>query len=304
MDINKGGHIVNLYHLRYFVTLAEMKHYTRAAEYLCISQPSLSHAIRQMEKELGVALFEKEGRHTLMTRFGEEFLEYARQSLAVLDEGVASLQRSSRGEGLIRLGFVRPLGVDFVPRLAADFLKVFPDRDIRFTFHTDLTEHLLAGLAAKKFDIVFASQPEETDGLTAVPVENQELVLITPKGHPLACADEISLSDTEGYRQVFFDRSSGIRRVIEKMFDDAGILPDIAYETEEDQVIAGLVAKGFGIAVVPYMDMLHKLDVEIMKIKSPSHERRFLMVTDDHVFIPPAAVDFMNFVKEKCMEKR
>ena len=88
------------------------------------------------------------------------------------------------------------------------------------------------------------------------------------------------------------------------MFDDAGILPDIAYETEEDQVIAGLVAKGFGIAVVPYMDMLHKLDVEIMKIKSPSRERRFFMVTDDHVFIPPAAVDFMNFVKEKCMEKR
>ena len=303
MDINKGGHIVNLYHLRYFVTLAEMKHYTRAAEYLCISQPSLSHAIRQMEKELGVALFEKKGRHTVMTRFGEEFLEYARQSLAVLDEGVASLQRSSRGEGLIRLGFVRPLGVDFVPGLAADFLKVFPDRDIRFTFHTDLTEHLLAGLAAKKFDIVFASQPEETDGLIAVPVENQELVMITPKGHPLACTDEIGLADTEGYRQVFFDRSSGIRRVIEKMFGDAGIVPDIAYETEEDQVIAGLVAKGFGIAVVPYMDMLHKLDVEIMKIKSPSRERRFFMVTDDHVFIPPAAVDFINFVKEKCMEK-
>ena len=57
MDINQGGHIVNLYHLRYFVTLAEMKHYTRAAEHLCISQPSLSHAIKQMEKELGVALF-------------------------------------------------------------------------------------------------------------------------------------------------------------------------------------------------------------------------------------------------------
>lgn len=291
---------MNLYHLRYFVTLAEMKHYTRAAEHLCISQPSLSHAIKQMEKELGVALFEKEGRHTVMTRFGEEFLEYARQSLAVLDEGVASLQRSSRGEGLIRLGFVRPLGVDFVPGLAADFLKTFLDRDIRFTFHTDLTEHLMDGLAAKKFDIVFASQPEEEDGLTAVPVENQELVLITPKGHPLACGAAIRLADTEGYRQVFFGRSSGIRRVIEKMFDDAGMVPDIAYETEEDQVIAGLVSKGFGIAVVPYMDMLHKLDVEILKIKSPSHVREFYMVTSDHSFMSPAAADFRDFVAEKC----
>lgn len=94
------------------MTLAHVKHYTKAAEQLCITQPSLSHAIAQMEKELGVPLFEKNGRNTMLTPFGREFLSCAEHTLSTLDDGIASLQRSARGSGLIRLGFVRPLGID------------------------------------------------------------------------------------------------------------------------------------------------------------------------------------------------
>lgn len=93
---------MNLFQLRYFVTLAKMQHYTKAAHELCITQPSLSHAISQLEAELGVALFEKSGRNTTLTSFGEEFLICANRTLATLDSGVSSLQRSARGDGLIR----------------------------------------------------------------------------------------------------------------------------------------------------------------------------------------------------------
>ena len=93
---------MNLYHLRYFVQLAHTRHYTRAAEQLCITQPSLSHAISQLENELGLPLFEKTGRNTELTRFGEQFLECAERTLSTLDEGVEELKRVSRGEGLIR----------------------------------------------------------------------------------------------------------------------------------------------------------------------------------------------------------
>lgn len=98
---------MNLYHLRYFVQLAHTRHYTRAAEQLCITQPSLSHAISQLENELGLPLFEKTGRNTELTRFGEQFLECAERTLSTLDEGVEELKRVSRGEGLIRLGLLR-----------------------------------------------------------------------------------------------------------------------------------------------------------------------------------------------------
>ena len=87
---------MNLFYLRYFVTLAHVKHYTKAAEQLCITQPSLSHAIAQMEKELGVPLFEKNGRNTMLTPFGREFLSCAEHTLSTLDDGIASLQRSAR----------------------------------------------------------------------------------------------------------------------------------------------------------------------------------------------------------------
>ena len=95
---------MNLFYSHYFVTLAHIKHYTKAAEQLCISQPSLSHAIAQLEKELGIPLFEKNGRNTTLTRFGEEFLSCAEHTLSTLDEGITTLHRNARGEGLIRIG--------------------------------------------------------------------------------------------------------------------------------------------------------------------------------------------------------
>ena len=84
---------MNLFYLRYFVTLAHVQHYTKAAEQLCITQPSLSHAIAQLEKELGLPLFEKNGRNTTLTQFGEEFLTCAEHTLSTLDAGIEAIRR-------------------------------------------------------------------------------------------------------------------------------------------------------------------------------------------------------------------
>lgn len=190
---------MNLDHLRYFVKLAEIRHYTRAAEQLCISQPSLSHAINQLETELGVPLFERSGRNTTLTRFGEEFLECAQRSLDTLDVGIGSLQRSARGEGVVRLGFLRTLGVDYIPGLTADFLDADPDCGIQFSFHSGLSGELIDGLLQRKFDLVFCSEPDPLLGLSAVPVTSQELVMIVPKNHPLAGQESVDLTDTLQY---------------------------------------------------------------------------------------------------------
>ena len=78
---------MNLSHLRYFVELAHVQHYTRTAERLCITQPSLSHAISQLEGELGVPLFEKNGRSISLTQYGEQFLACAQETLSIADVG-------------------------------------------------------------------------------------------------------------------------------------------------------------------------------------------------------------------------
>ena len=287
---------MNLDHLRYFVKLSELRHYTRAAEQLCISQPSLSHAISQLESELGVPLFEKSGRNTVLTRYGEEFLECAQRSLGILDAGMESLQRSAKGEGVVRLGFLRTLGVDFIPKLTSDFIAADPNSGVDFSFHSDLSSGLIDGLLQHKFDLVFCSEPERSLGLTATPVTSQKLVMIVPNGHPLADRGSIGLAETLEYPAVWFAKGSGLRKVVDGMYEQVGGKPISVVETEEDEVIAGLVAAGFGIAVVPDMDMLHKLDISVLEITSPPYHRDFFMVWDDSVFMSPAAQRFRSFV--------
>ena len=287
---------MNLPQLRYFVELAHTQHFTRAAERLCITQPSLSHAITQLENELGVPLFERTGRATALTHYGEQFLSCVQQTLTTLDEGVDALQRVARGEGLIRLGLLRTLGVEFVPKLAARFLAANPDKDIRFTFNTGVTQQLLEELLANRFDLVFCSQPPAELRLTAAPVSRQDLVLIVPRSHPLANLHTVDLADTLPYPQVFFSKGSGMRDIVDDLFAKIGGTPQIAYETEEDQVIAGLVAQGFGISVVPYMELLLRLDVKILQIDRPVWERNFYLVSNDRFYLPPVVRQFRQYV--------
>ena len=126
---------MNLYHLRYFMVLAEMQHFRKASEKLCITQPSLSHAISQLESELGVTLFDRQSRSSLLTKEGRQFLDYVQKSLSILDDGVSVMQRAAKGEGVIKLGFLRTLGTSFIPEVVSSFLKTRPDKAIHFEFH-------------------------------------------------------------------------------------------------------------------------------------------------------------------------
>lgn len=112
---------MNLYHLRYFVTLAHLEHYTKAAEILAITQPSLSHAIASLEKELGVKLFEKEGRNVVLTKCGQAFLTDVEHALDMLDSSVNKLQMTGSGEGRIDIVQLRVLSSIIVPGFVKGF---------------------------------------------------------------------------------------------------------------------------------------------------------------------------------------
>lgn len=294
---------MNLHHLRYFAELARTGHYTRASEELCISQPSLSHAIRQLEEELGVPLFEKNGRNTTLTCFGVQFLECVENILKTLDTEVENLKRSAKGAGTIRLGFLRILGVHWLPALAERFLKNQEPDSIHFTFHSGATEDLLKGLRARHYDLVFCSHPNDDTGLLCIPVIRQKLVLIVPEKHPLSEFDSVSLEETLEYPFIYFAKSSGLRYDIDGLFRAVGRQPKIMFETEEDQVIAGLTSRGFGIAIVPEMEILKELHVKQIQISHPCAERIIYMICNSHIFTPPAVENFRQFVIKLSAKK-
>ena len=264
---------MNLYQLRYFLELAEKRQYTKAARQLNITQPSLSYAISQLENELGVKLFEKDGRTISLTDCGRDLAGCASESLAILDKGIANLKRKAAGAGKIRLGFLRTLGTDYIPDLASRYLKQNPDKETTFRFHTGSTGALLESLNAGEYDIVFSSEPPESNDFHYTPVMKQDLVLIVPDGHPLADQYRIPLSETLAYPYIYFDQSAGLR-----------------------YVIAGLVAHGFGIALVPYMELLLRLNVRILQISYPECQRDIYMVTSRRHELSPAAHHFREFV--------
>lgn len=291
---------MNLYQLRYFVMLAETKHFGKAAERLCIAQPSLSHAIAQLEAELGVVLFERKNRSSTLTKEGMQFLSYVEKSLEILDNGIETMAHISRGEGCIELGFLRTLGLSLIPELASGFLREQKDKHIQFKFYTDVTQPLLQGLKDEKYDMVFCTQLENEKNIEFIPVSKQDLVLIVPRNHPLANRYTVDLTETLPYPHVYFAEKSGLRIVIDRLFEKIGKRPNIAYEIQEDQVIAGLVAQGFGIAVVPYMEELLRLNVKIIQISYPYWERNFYMATLKDRYLPPVVQRFKQFVITHC----
>ncbi|NOV93443.1 LysR family transcriptional regulator [Clostridium saccharobutylicum] len=112
---------LNLYHLRYFVTLAQLEHYGKAAEKLKITQPGLSHAMASLEEELGVKLFEKEGRNVILNKYGKMFFDDANKIISMLDGSVSSFQDISEGGGNISLSIIKPLAIKDIPKATRSF---------------------------------------------------------------------------------------------------------------------------------------------------------------------------------------
>ncbi len=255
-----GGYLfMNLYHLRYFVTLAHMEHYTRAADLLAITQPSLSHAISSLESDL---------------------------------------QLAGKGEGRIDIAFLRTLGSDFVPRILRRFLDENQGKQIDFALHCDkvITNEILKGIKEQKYDIGFCSKINDEPLIEFIPVAKQDLVVIVPPDHPLASKSEIHLEETLEYKQIIYKSGSGLRHIIDHLFDQIGAYPDVSYEIAEDHVVAGFVANGFGIAVAPDIPIIHSLNLKVLPLVSPTWQRNFYMATLKDAYHPPLVDIFKQFV--------
>lgn len=296
---------MNINQLQYFITLAKYEHYTKAADELAITQPSLSNAIKLMEEELGTCLFEKRGRNVVLTKYGRLFLEYAKESMQTLGAGIKKVQElNSATSGTIDIGYIYTLGSKFMPKLVADFLRKDPELTVQFHFDVGSTTKVLAGLKEEKYDIAFCSRKEKEPGICFSPIGKEELVVVVPKGHPLSGEKAVSLSETIPYPQVYFSKTSGLRPVIDSLFQKlpGGEKPKIAYEVEEDSFMAGLVAEGFGIAVMPRIPLLDTMEVTALTLKDPSYERKIYMAYMKDKYMAPVTAKFVDFVLRETGE--
>ena len=152
---------MNLNQLYYFQKVAQLQHYHQAAKELNISQPSLSRSITNLEEELGVSLFQKNGRNIELTKYGSIFLEHVNRiidEIKIAENKMKSLASSSSGH--IDIGYVFPLAKSYIPRLVRSFLNQQENHEITFSLSQEITKNLIADLKNEKYDVVFGSLVE------------------------------------------------------------------------------------------------------------------------------------------------
>lgn len=287
---------MNLKQLHYFRVLANYEHYTHAATELCITQPSLSHAISELEKELGTYLFEKHGRNVRITKYGRFFLTYVEHALDELEKGEQQLRDlTCPAKGMIDLAFIYSLGPHFIPNMVHDFSQQDPHKNVSFSFHQGTTKKIIEDLKTGKFDLAFCLMNEPDPEIEFIPLVQQEMVVIVPYDHPLANYNSIDLKDTIRYPYIFFNKKSDIRPIIDNLFTVVDVCPQIASEVEEDSAIAGLVSVNYGIAIMPRILTLKHLNVKVLHINNPIEKQFIYLASVKDRYLSPATEEFRQF---------
>ncbi|WP_367297858.1 LysR family transcriptional regulator [Loigolactobacillus coryniformis] len=298
---------MNLRHLIFFRELARTQYMAAAAENLDISQPSLSYAINRLEQELGVPLFEKEGRNIKLTALGKVYLEFVEQALDELEHGNTLIsQLTNTTAGHVRLGFTYTLGQFLIPKLVTEFQKDISNQKITFSFGQNNTIGLLNDLLADKYDFVLSSYITKLgdqnlkDKLNFIPIVKQEIVLAVPNNHPLAKFNLISLKEIKDFPLIYFSKNSGLRPLLDDMLQTAKIKPNIHSEIEEDHTIIGFVQYGYGIALIPNLPQLNPQLVHLIHLKEDYTKHQIYLVLKNNHFLPPSASRFQDFIERYC----
>ncbi|MFI5613715.1 LysR substrate-binding domain-containing protein [Amycolatopsis sp. NPDC051903] len=243
---------MELRHLRYFATVAETCHFGRAAEVLHVAQPALSHAVRQLEQELGVELLARTTRQVRVTPAGEFFLAEAWRVLDAVDAGVHGVRRIADGRrGLVRIGFTGTSAFSHLPHLARAVKQELPE--VELEIHADLlTPAQCAGLRAGTLDLAVLRPPVPGDGVEFRVIEAEPLVVAVPVDHRLASVGSVSVGDLRGEPFVTYaGKDSVVNEAVVRSCHSAGFAPRREHEAASTAVLLALVAGGLGVGVVP-----------------------------------------------------
>lgn len=291
---------MNLNQLYYFKTVAKLEHFRYAAELLNISQPSLSYAISSLEAELGVELFEKQGRNVSLSKYGKVFLDYVSTALDTLDEGRKQIQ-SFGGDrsGHIDMAYVAPLAFHYVPATVRSFLDqpYYKGHEITFTFKQAFTPYIVEGIKSGKYDIGFCSYVKDEPLIHFEPICNQELVAIVPPSHPLADLKHIDLKQLEPYPFIGYTKESGLGKLTHKLFKEANLEPHYICEGKDEIALLGLVAQNFGVSIIAKTESINHIHVKVIPLNHSNCTHTIYMAYMKNRFLTPIAQSFIDYVK-------
>lgn len=240
---------MELHQLRYLIAVAETGNFTRAAERVNVTQPSLSQQIINLEKELGHKLFHRLGRRAVPTEAGIALLARARRVLLELDDAAKELSDSPDLGRHIFIGGIPTVVPYLFPQLIDECRQRFPHLIIhtRENFRGQLVRAVLEG----ELDLALVSLPIKEPRLSIEPIFTEPLLLVVGKDHPLASVVTVTASDLADQTFILLGESSSVAMQIQRFCGDHDFEPRIGHRCAQIKTVKALVAMGLGISILP-----------------------------------------------------
>lgn len=260
---------MELRHLRYFVALAECLSFTRAAERVHVTQSTLSHQIKQLEDEVGRALFDRVGKRVVLTEAGEVFLEHAGRALREVDQGLGALKVDAAAlAGEVRIGTTHTFNLEFIPECVAMFLARHPTA--RVVVAELSADEIGSKLKQGALDLGVAYRPPSPSELWFEPLYHEEMVLAVSKQHPLATRKRLRMVELHKQRLVLLPAEFATRALLDESFRSCGAEPLVVAEMNTIAPMLGLAARTDIGAIVASNAIPDSSDLKAIPLESPT----------------------------------
>lgn len=246
---------MNLRALQYFVKLADLRHFSKAADACFVSQPTLSTQIRKLEEELGTQLVERSPKNIMLTAVGEEIAERARKLLADAEQIRNVARRSSDpAEGNLRLGLFPTLAPYLLPHVIPGLRRHFPR--LRLQLAEEKTDDLLRMLHHGELDAALLALPIPDAGLQIEVLFSEPFVLAVSANHPLARKVKIQAHDLHGNELLLLEEGHCLREHALEVCSLAGAHERVDFHASSMETLRQMVAAEVGITLMPMLAVM------------------------------------------------
>lgn len=241
---------MEVHQLRYFVKVAELGHFTRAAEACHVSQPSLSQAVAKLERELGQPLFERLGRSVRLTDAGRAFRGRADHILALLDDAKASVT-DDPDAGRVVVAAIPTVAPYLLPPVLTAFEQECPHAQVEVVEET--TEEIARRAAHGEIDVAVLAVPGPPAGLHVEPLFTEDLLAVLPAGHPLAGKAKVTMKELSAERFVLLNEAHCLTGTALSFCTRRGVGPVVTARMHQLTTVLELVRLGHGVSLIPQM---------------------------------------------------
>lgn len=291
---------MDIRHLTYFIQVAQHRSFTKAAQALHITQPSISKMIKILEEELDVILFYRSAKQIELTDAGQALLYQSQQivnSFQNLTTDLADVINSKKGA--LTIGLPPMVGARFFPQIISDFTKLHPQ--ISLTLLEVGSEKVHAGIDEGNLDIGVVMLPIDESIFGMFPIIDQPMKLVVHPDHPLALQSIVELSNLKNENFILFRDTFTLHDRIINRCIESGFNPNIVFQSSHWDFIVEMVAINFGVALLPEI-ICRDLDparIKIISIAEPMIHWKLGVIWKKDRYLSFAAKEWLTFTS-KC----